>query len=675
MSRKKRSQDYSRCTRREFLKRAGAATAALSTMGVPAVLASRPKVSKAIVLGIDALDPRLVTKFVRLGLMPNCQRLMEQGSFSPLGTSDPPQSPVAWSNFISGTNPGGHGIFDFIARDPATLTPYFSTSRTSPPEWTAKFGRWSLPLAAGKSENLRGGPTFWDDLEREGIDCTIFRMPANFPPTRTQATTLSGLGTPDLQGSYGIFSYFTSDRDFPGLDGETHKEVRGGFLSHVELMDGTAKCTLRGPVNTCATDGRRVNIPFTVFVDPPQGMAKVAIQGDEFILREGEWSAWKTIKFTMLPYFASVSGICRFYLKQIRDGLGLYVSPVNIDPSDPALPISTPASYSRRLAHELGPYYTQGMPEDTAALSTGVFDDDAFRGQATLVLEESLRQFDHVLGQFRRGLLFHYFSSIDLNSHAFWRLFDQDHPLHSAEATEKHGDFLPWLYSQMDQVIGKALGCVDEKTLLLVVSDHGFTSFRRRVHLNSWLLDNGYVALRDPFMEGEGDLFKDAKWGETRAYGLGINGLYLNLKGREPDGSVRPGDEAEGLKAELTERLRSLEDPKTGERVVASVHRREEVYSGPHVDMAPDLIVGYNKHYRSSKESILGGFPERIIEDNRDPWSGDHCMDKQFLPGVCLCNRELTTDQPTLIDMAPTLLSTFGVPAPRGMTGKNVLEV
>jgi predicted AlkP superfamily phosphohydrolase/phosphomutase len=225
----------------------------------------------------------------------------------------------------------------------------------------------------------------------------------------------------------------------------------------------------------------------------------------------------------------------------------------------------------------------------------------------------------------------------------------------------------------MDKVVGEAMGRLDDETLLFVVSDHGFTSFRRRFHLNSWLLENGYAALRDVFSQGEVNLFEDVNWKETRAYGLGINSLYLNLKGREPEGTVSPGDEAGALKAELVERLKALEDPKTGEKVVANVYRAEDVYSGPYVGAALDLVVGYNRNYRSSKETILGDFPERIIEDNDDPWSGDHCMDSALLPGVCFCNRKLAADQPTLADMAPTLFSAFGVPIPREMTGKNVL--
>ena len=671
-SRKQIDQPGSGPSRREFMRGALGGAAALGLTGLPAIGSPKPSADRVIVLGLDGMDPFLTSRYVKEGLMPNCRRLIETGSFQPLGTSDPPQSPVAWSNFITGTNPGGHGIFDFIARDAATRVPYLSTSKTIPAEKSLRIGGWNIPVSSGKVLNLRKGPTFWNDLRREGHDCTVFRVPSNFPPAQSDIRSLSGMGTPDLHGSYGIFSYYTTE-DLPELMGQDEAGVRGGHLRKVVVKNGVVEDAVRGPVNSFASDERRSEVPFKAFVDHASRLAKFVIQDHEFILREGEWSGWKNLRFPMLPHLASISGICRFYLKEAHEGLSLYVTPINIDPAAPSVPISTPSSYSRDLAEELGYFYTQGMPEDTAALTAGALNDDEYRQQATFVLNERMRAYEHELGRFSKGFFFFYFSSLDLNSHAFWRVLDREHPLHSPELVKRHGDFLPWLYAEMDRVVGQAMELVDERTLLLGISDHGFASFRRQFHLNSWLMEEGYAVPRDPYVRGEAELFEEAKWSETRAYGLGINGLYLNVRGREPDGTVAPGDAAEELKEELITRLESLEDPKTGEKVVSRVCRPEEIYSGPYVHEGPDLLVAYNRNFRSSKKSILGGYPEEILQDNLDPWSGDHCMDSRFLPGVCISNRELTSQRPELSDLAPTILSAFGVPKPQGMTGSSVL--
>jgi predicted AlkP superfamily phosphohydrolase/phosphomutase len=290
------------------------------------------------------------------------------------------------------------------------------------------------------------------------------------------------------------------------------------------------------------------------------------------------------------------------------------------------------------------------------------------------VLEENNRLYEHELDRFRSGFFFQYFSSLDLNSHAFWRTIDPEHPLYTRELAKKHGDFLPWLYEQMDKAVGRALEFADDRTLVLAVSDHGFVSFRRQFNLNTWLMDNGYAQAVPGYSRGEQSFFQDTDWTGTKAYGLGINSLYLNLRGREPDGIVEPGVDAEALRGELIEKLTAIRDPKNGEQVITRVIRPEDAYSGPYVKDAPDLIVGYNRNYRASWDTVLGAYPKEQILDNLDPWSGDHCMDSQFLSGSFLCNRGNASETPALLDMAPTILAAFGVPAAPEMTGRNVLS-
>ncbi len=653
-------------SRREFLRTSALAALASGVIGFPHLAKAASRTRRTIVLGVDGMDPKLLTAYIRQGLTPNCKKLAARGVFTTLGTSDPPQSPVAWSNFISGGDPGLHGIFDFIARDSATLTPYLSTARTTPARLTLPLGKYALPVAGANAELLRQGPTLWKNLDDAGVPATVFRAPVNFPPTPSGARTLSGLTTPDIHGSYGIFSLYSED------PARAPQDVPGGHIERIAVIDGRAKAKLRGPANSLTARQENVDIPFTVELNPERTMARIRIQNNEFLLREKEWSPWAEVSFPLMPPVAHVSAICRFYLKQTRPNLELYVTPVNIHPEEPAMPIATPPGYARELVSRQGLFYTQGLPEDTSALTSGVFDDDEFRKQSTDVFDEQMRFARLELDRFTDGFLFIYFSTLDLNSHAFWRCIDRKHPLYTPELARRHGDYLPSLYARIDEAVGLALQHIDEDSLLLVVSDHGFGSFRRQFNLNSWLMNEGYAKPKNRLDRGQASYFADTDWTQTKAYGLGINSLYLNLKGREPDGIVAPGEEAERVKAELIARLEGLRDPATGEPVIAKVHRPEDIYTGPCVALAPDLIVGYAENHRASWDTILGKYPQEVLLDNMSPWSGDHCMDASFLPGVLLCNRPLTGASPALQDMAPTILSAFGVPVPREMKGRRL---
>lgn len=562
----------------------------------------------------------------------------------------PPQSPVAWSNFISGANPGTHGIFDFIARDPATLIPYLSTARLTPPSQTVRLGKWRFPLTGGKMENLRHGTSLWRELEKRGIPATVLRIPSNFPPTPSRATTLSGLGTPDIHGAYGIFTFFT-DRI-----GERSRDLSGGRIERVRTRDNLVDARMPGPINTfdVSKANPQTDVPFTVSIAPEGHAVRIRIQDADFVLGQGAWSDWIPLRFDMVPGLASANGICRFFLKRASGPFELYATPVNLDPLNPDLPLSTPGSYSADLARRVGRFYTQGMAEDTSALSAGVFDDTLFRNQANEVLRESWRIYDSELPRFREGLFFFYFSALDQNAHAFWRTLDPGHPLYTAELAAAHGDFLPWLYTEMDRALGKALAACDDRTLLFALSDHGFGSFRRQFNLNTWLLENGYATLA-PGATRDGDYFSDIRWGDSQAYGLGINSLYLNQRGREPDGCVAVADK-NTLLEEIRGRLVTAVDPATGEHPIYRVCRPEEIYTGPETANAPDLVIGYAPNYRASWDTILGKYPRQVYLDNRDPWSGDHCIDAAFMSGCLFSNRPFTQPDPGLETLAPTII-------------------
>lgn len=667
---KRRKEDQSLLSRRDALKLLGGAAAAagLDSIGTIGKALAAKHAPRVMVLGIDGMDPNLLTGFISQGKMPNARRLIEMGGFAPLVTSIPPQSPVAWSNFITGMDPGGHGIFDFIHREPESLIPFLSTSKTTPPKKTVSLGDWIIPLASGEVQLLRKGKAFWNTLEDHGVDCMVSRIPSNFPPEESEARTISGMGTPDVLGTYGTFSYFTDDPP------EHSEAIGGGKVFPVIVRGGKVAGELIGPRNAFRKGQPKSTVPFTVWFDATHPVATIEMQGQKLILQQGEWSDWLVVNFDMIPHLEKVSGICRMYLKEVRPHFRLYVSPININPADPALPLSTPPDYVQKVARDMGYFYTQGMPEDTKALSNGVLTDGEYLEQAEFVLRERLRLYDYELSRFNSGFFFFYFTSLDLNSHMFWRTVDRGHPLYDPALEKEHGWFIPYLYQQMDAVIGQAMKLMDDRTILMVMSDHGFTSFRRGFNLNTWLLNNGYAALIDPLSREESEFFENVDWPETRAYGLGINSLYLNLQGREGTGIVSSGPEAESLARELAVRLTQVRDPLSGEQVITHAYRPARVYRGEHAGEAPDLILGYNRHYRSSWETILGKYPQEELVDNDDKWSGDHCMDAIFLPGVLLCSRKFASVTPALYDLAPSILSIFGIDKPGNMVGRSIFE-
>jgi len=613
------------------------------------------------------MDPQLLRRFVGEGKLPNFAKLEAEGDFRPLTTSIPPQSPVAWSNLITGMNAGGHGIFDFIHRDPKTLSLYFSASKVEGPKHAIHLGNWSIPLGGGSAEQLRQGVAFWQILDQHGIPNAIFRIPSNFPPVPTKGRTLSGMGTPDLRGTYGTFSFYTDDPiATPGA-------VEGGQVVPVQVENYRVTANLIGPDNSFLRGNSAATEPFSVAVDPIESVVRISVQDQEFVLREGEWSHWIRIEFRLVPLFANVKGMCRFYLKQAHPRFQLYVSPINMDPADPALPISTPSSYSRLLTDEAGEFHTQGIAEDTKALSDGVLDDKEYLQQARTVLAEHRRIFDAEFPKFNQGLFFFYFSSLDLNSHMFWRLMDPRHPEYDATLADQNGSAIADFYQQMDQVLGEVLPHIDDRTLLLVVSDHGFAPYYRSFNLNTWLLNNGYIKLENNTPDSS-EPFANVDWTQTRAYGLGLNGLYLNLRGREKNGIVEPGTQADLLMAELRAKLLAFQDPKSKQQVITRVDLASEAYQGRYARSGPDMLVGYNRGYRAGWQTILGSFPPEELEDNSNPWSGDHCMDYTLVPGVLLSNRKIVAKTPALTDIAPTILAEFGIAKGKGMIGQSVFQ-
>ncbi len=642
----------------------GPAAAAAAEAG-PA--AAAPKV---LVVGFDGMDPQLLARWRAEGRMPNFDRFLAAGGdLRPFGTSMPPQSPVAWSNFITGQDPGGHGIFDFIHRDPETLVPYLSTSEAQPPRKFWKIGPWKLPRGSGSVELLRHGEAFWKLLADAGVDVTVFKVPSNFPPVECEARTLSGMGTPDILGTYGIFSYITDD---PPLD----TDLGGGRVIDVEITDGGFHTRIPGPINSYREGDPESTVDLDVVVDPVNPAATFAIGDDRFLLQEGEWSDWVRLDYQMIPMLKSVNGICRFYLMEVRPSFRLYVTPIQIDPVHPEMPISTPDGYSRELADEVGLFYTQGLPEDTKALDEGVFSDAEYVSQAELVLAERSRQFRYELDRLRRtdgpAFLFFYFNVPDQSCHMFWRNMDPDSPTH-AEADPRFENRVRDLYSRLDGALGEAMKMVGDQALIIVMSDHGFAPYHRSFHVNRWLLENGYLALEPGTAPEDVSFLAGVDWSRTRAYAIGINGLYLNLAGRERNGIVQP-DEREPLLRELAAKLEAVVDPESGRSAIKHAYLAEDIYHGPYRDAGPDILVGYHRGFRGSNESALGEVPDLVFEDNHLKWSGDHCMAADEVPGIIASSRPITKDDPALVDIAPTVMRIFGLQPLPEMVGGDLFE-
>jgi predicted AlkP superfamily phosphohydrolase/phosphomutase len=638
-------------------RRAGVAAAlvALVGTGAPSCARQQTPAARLVVLGFDGLDYGLTGDLMARGRLPHFSRLAERGTFAPLGSSIPPQSPVAWSTFITGLDPGGHGIFDFVHRDPATLEPYLSTTRTEPARRRVRFGRWQLPLSGGSVELLRKGQPFWDVLERRGIPTTIIRMPANFPPSGSATRELSGMGTPDVLGSYGTFSFYTSEPfAFRG------RTVSGGAVHRVEVTGGAVRAWIEGPENPFLVAGERVRAPFTAYLDSEAQHIKLVVGGEERLIAAGEWSDWVPVAFTIAPT-RTLQAQCRFYLRGLDPYFELYVSPPNIDPMAPVLPISTPSGYAADLARAAGRYYTQGMAEDTNALASGVLSAHEFLVQARITADENHAQYRHVLDTFTGGLLFYYFGHVDQVSHMMWRPMDPAHPAYTPDEDRAFERVVEEVYEGLDAIVGETLARLGPDDLLVVMSDHGFTSWRRTFHLNSWLREEGYLTVRDPYRREDPGYFSNVDWSRTRAYALGLNGLYVNQKDRESRGIVERRDR-DALLTDIVTRLLAVIDPATGEAAVTSVHRREEIYTvGEEDRTAPDLVVGYARGTRGSDESALGGLTADIIVDNTQAWNGDHCMDHEAVPGVLLTSRALRTPARTLQSLAGALLAEFGI--------------
>ncbi len=617
---------------------------------------------RVIVLGLDGLDPKIIQALMDTGRAPNFKKLSEIGAFRPLGTTMPALSPVAWSTFITGVDPGSHGIADFLMRDPATYAPYFSIWKTNPVGKTIRVGGYEIALSGGEIENKRIGVPFWAYLTEVGIPAAVIKIPTNFPADDTATRAVSGMGTPDLVDSFGMFGYYTTDR------GEDFPDITGGKVHYIRSRRGHVDARLFGPQNSINTAEGATTVPFTVDVDPENDVVRIEVQGRQIVIQQGEYSDWVKVRFDLVKWLAGVSGICRFYLKEAHPHLKLYVTPINIDPADQAMPVTHPAEVGGEIADQIGPFWTKGLPCDTKALDYRILDDEGYVKQAELVLEERMKLFDYEWSKFREGLFYFYVSSTDQDAHMLWRNMDESHPMHGASDVRYSG-YIHQMYERMDELVGKVLPAIDDDTLLVVCSDHGFAPFGRQFHLNTWLREQGYLTIKDEAANKEKTSLDDIDWSRTAAYNLGFNGLYINRQGREGQGFVGD-DDAGALAGRIARELQGLTDGETGQRPIHRVYSRDEVYSGEFTPDLPELLVGYTPGYRGSSDSVQGNTGKEILNLNPWAWAGDHSMARDLVPGCLFISRSLAMEDPNIIDLPTTILEFFGVEKPYQMKGR-----
>jgi predicted AlkP superfamily phosphohydrolase/phosphomutase len=428
--------------------------------------------------------------------------------------------------------------------------------------------------------------------------------------------------------------------------------------------------TIQGPENSFLDGSPPMEIPIRVSVDRAAGTARVAVDGQQLTLAPNQLSGWVTLHFPAIAGI-KVNGLCRMMVTELDEHVSLYVSPINIEPEKPAMPISHPSYYSAYMSKKIGPFATLGLAEDTWALNEKVTDDQTFWTQTADIDAEREKMLHAALDRLRKGALVTVFDAADRVNHMYWRYTEDGHPAAAGGVNPRFAKAIEDQYRANDAIVGRVLDRLRDDDVLIVLSDHGCTSFRRGVNLNAWLLEHGYLALKED-TDGSEEWLRSVDWSRTRAYAVGLVGVFLNIRGREEHGIVEAGSEAEALKQELIAGLSGLRD---GETVaINEVWDTDHLYRGPYKGNAPDLLVGYNHGYRISWSCASGIVAGEVFEDNVKAWSGDHIVDPRIVPGILLSSRPIDAEDPHITDLAPTALSLFGVQPPGHMDGRPIFD-
>jgi predicted AlkP superfamily phosphohydrolase/phosphomutase len=686
----------------------------------PLVASARERV---IVVGFDGVDARYTEQWMNEGKLPNLARLRAEGTFRPLRPTVPAQTPVSWSTFSTGIDPGRTGIFDFLRRDPKTYLPLFAAfDETKEPflfgemngyyaglavlilfvivslffrrvaryvvlalalilaVGTLLAAKKYLPLTRPGVVNRRQGTPFWEAAAKAGRKALIVHVPVTFPANDIGDgdKLLSGLGVPDVSGRVGKPFFFTSELDFHHAGASNEFSIQ---VVQLEDNKGVINTTIQGPPNKLFPTPPYISIPMTITVADDRNSITIEESGQKVALRAGEWSGWMDFVFPFNPLI-KVRGISRFHVMSVQPEVKLYLSPINFDPRSlpPGFNISSPPKWAPQLAKDYGLYKTLGWQIDTWAISEGFADEQMFLDDMNWTVTQDRKMFDSFL-QSDYDLIVQQFEFPDRVGHVFWRFMDPKHPAYDAAAAAKWSGTLLAAYQLMDSIVGDAMKAAEKNhAALIVLSDHGFASFRKSVNYNTWLVINGYMTLKTgvqvkernvEMLFDQGQFWENVDWSRTRAYAMGLGEMYVNLKGREAQGIVNPGAEYDALKTELKQKLVTMQDPEDGNYPVRRVLAREEVYRQFDPNMIPDLFVTNNDGYRVSWQTSLGGIPKALIEPNKQAWSGDHCsVDPEIVKGIFFYNHKLATTRPPYIgDVYPTVLGLLDVPPPYQLDG------
>ena len=635
-------------------------------------MTKQPKYKKVFILGIDGMDPKVTSQLIAEGKLPNFKKLSDTGSYLLLNTSTPPESPVAWTSIATGTNPGKHGLFDFIRRDPKKMVPELSLSKAS------------TGLTGTQYNSYVKAEPFWITTSNFNVPTTIIRWPLTFPPEEIKGNILSGLGVPDIKGLLSGYTFFTTQE-------VKHDKTSPNSLMQVRVQDGVIDTEIGGPRVQNFKQVGTTTTPLRIKINNKgsDSSATLILGKKEYEVNEGEWSEWIRVEFKIGP-LKKVYGIFKVHVNSLEP-FEMFATTVQIDPKNPVVDISYPKDYSAQLAKEIGLFSTLGMPEETDAFSDGRLDSKAFQEHLAQLEEEKDAIFWKEFENFKQqetGLYAFVYDASDRIQHMYWddRVLEQDEGATGDENNDKNkisiNSVVSDFYARKDALLGKVLNQLDKdndnETALFIVSDHGFTSFERAVCINTWLYENGYLSLKKDAKiteQDSGALFKYVNWTNTKAYALGFASIYINLKDREAKGIVSE-QEKQALVDEIIKKLEFFGDEKTGKRVIYKAYRKEDIYTGDYVDEAPDIIIGFNPGYRMDWKTPIGGFSTEIITDNSKQWKGDHLVDPSFVPGVLFSNLKLKQSGGSShqTDLAPTILDAFGIPIPSKLDGKSLLR-
>lgn len=557
---------------------------------------------KSILVGIDAFDPNVFERLNDQGKMPNLGKLVKQGGYQRFSVSNPAQSEVSWTSIATGLNPGGHGLFDFVHRNPENYALHVSLLPTT---------RGLLGIQFTQPHQSQ---TIFDHAVEGGYPATALWWPAMFPARQASPVhSIPGLGTPDVLGRLGTnYYYTTAPENYPQNDHKTNIQPLA------KTAEGSYAGTLNGPMRKEGAS----RLEFQLEITDGQ-TARLRIDKQTVDLQTGEWSPVIEMSFK-LGMMVSVKAVTKALIREIDGEVGLYFLPFQIHPLRSAWPYAAPTGFIKNAWKQNGPFLTLGWPQDTTGLEEGFITDEQFLALCDSIVNSREQVFMGQLANFEEGVLAIVFDTLDRVQHMFWR--DRD-------------DVIENWYLKLDALFGRIVEAavpLGDDTRILAVSDHGFARFDHKAHPNRFLQEKSFLQTRDGKPSGG---LGDVDWNSTQAYALGLNSLYLNLEGREGQGVVK-ADQISNTLDKIRDSLKQWKGP-DGKNVLQNVYLGSEAFEGDLVAEAPDMVLGYTPGYRASAETGLGKWAADALEPNNDHWGADHCIDPTAVQGVLFSSHGL----------------------------------